>query len=452
MPHEPPGKGEEPLSLRAAVDDFITGRLQPKLEEVDKKLTKENDPLKAQALEAKRAKLVADYQRGNWLNSAAKRVRQIQHVTHAIKYSHPNARGSSLFYMAEKYDRPQGLLGSHCLPKRFMGDVVGNAAALDVYKFLAVEYQGRTLLERVLGGDPDMVAALDDDARTAGDLLENLRSIISSTGGPASHSLARQVYFPLPSGGYHLLAPLFPSSLAHALYKKLAQARFSPESKQARQARRDGKTHPNGYVDFPGLATQTFGGSKPQNISQLNAERHGETWLLPSLPPNWQSPNMRPPLGVESVFPWFFGGRRNVRELVKGLAQFLASTDYNNLAIRRARAARVDQLVDQLMQFAAEVQELEPGWSVEAQCRLNQAERLWLDPGRAATDAEFASAREAGDWQAQVADRFGKWLNARLESSKGGGKKLRMDDAAHDAWAKEMAEALKAFREELAHV
>lgn len=75
-----------------------------------------------------------------------------------------------------------------------------------------------------------------------------------------------------------------------------------------------------------------------------------------------------------------------------------------------------------------------------------------MRPGRAAADPDFAAARQAGDWQKQVADRFGKWLNAELERRRGGKKKLRMDAAAHAAWMREVAEALKAFGEELAYV
>ncbi len=45
-----------------------------------------------------------------------------------------------------------------------------------------------------------------------------------TTGRPSSHKLAKQIYFPV-ADGYHLLCPLFSSSLAQAMYEKLTAVR-----------------------------------------------------------------------------------------------------------------------------------------------------------------------------------------------------------------------------------
>ncbi|MEA5668274.1 type I-F CRISPR-associated protein Csy1, partial [Stenotrophomonas sp. MH1] len=68
------------------------------------------------------------YEYGTWLADAARRVGQIQAVTHVLKATHPDARGSNL------HVRPDALpahadIGTHVLGDDFAEDVVGNAAA-----------------------------------------------------------------------------------------------------------------------------------------------------------------------------------------------------------------------------------------------------------------------------------------------------------------------------------
>src|SRR5690606_4276445 len=114
----------------------------------------------------------------------------------------------------------------------------------------------------------------------------------------------------------------------------MREDRFGEAAKAARKARREGRASPHGYREYPNLAIRKFGGTKPQNISQLNSERHGENWLLPSLPPSWQMPEVRPPWGMESVFEGSFGRQRQIRRLTKELKAFLERVSHNNLSIR----------------------------------------------------------------------------------------------------------------------
>jgi len=452
MPNEPPNQ-EDVAALRGLLAEYVKKRLKPKLDDLDKSLVKAADPDKKAALEAKRDKLLKEYQPAAWLESAAKRARQLQYVTHVDKFTHPSAIGKdgSVAFDARHGAWRDPLVGTWCLGEQVQSDAVGNAAALDVHGLLIVEYQGQTLLARILAGDSAMATALDDDPERAAMLMKGFAAIAGSGKTPVSHTLTRQVYFPLPGGGYHLLAPLFLTSLAHVVYMQMREARFSDETKEARQARKDGKPHPVGYSDFPGLVVQAFGGTKPQNISQLNTERHGENWLLPSLPPTWDSQAARPPLKHRSVFARTFGSRPAVKQAVYELAQFLSSTSHNNKTIRDYRAALVDSICDQLLQFAAEIHQLEPGWSADSACLLDMAEALWLDPERAVADEDFAALRGKGEWQEDVASRFGHWLNRRLERLQKGPIKLHMGDDEHAEWKKLLVEALNGVRKELHH-
>ena len=76
----PPG----PASYNAAIAAFLQERLQAKLDKL-----KADDPQRAEAM--------ASFAHDEWLSSAAKRVAQIQAVTHSLKPIHPDARGTNLY-------------------------------------------------------------------------------------------------------------------------------------------------------------------------------------------------------------------------------------------------------------------------------------------------------------------------------------------------------------------
>lgn len=415
-------------AVRSTIASFLSERLEAKLQKVK---PEETD---------KRTQLQAQFEVENWLEDAARRVSQIQLATHTLKPLHPDARGTNLHVEPSSPSHP-GIVGSHNLGNDRTDDVVGNAAALDVYKFLSLEVEGRTLLERALKRDKEFLAALSDDEGMAEEWCAAFASLPESKSRPTSHTLAKQVYFPLSDGLYHLLAPLFPTSLVHRIHLQMREERFGESAKEARKAHREKESHPNGFREYRDLAIRKFGGSKPQNISQLNSERYGENWLLASVPPTWKSAP-RPPLHRTSVFDGAFGRQRHVRDITKRLRKFIEGVDYNNLAIREYRASLVEQICDQAHDFAATLRQLPPGWSASAECKLHPAERLWLDPYRAAEDETFYNDRLRGEWPSEVSHRFGNWLNQELSS-----KKLRMSDAEHEEWKRSLSKELAMFKE-----
>lgn len=427
----PPGSVAQ---IKAVIDVFLQERLQPKLEKLKP------------AEDEQRQQLLLDYLPANWLSDAARRVGQIQQVTHALKFTHPDARGSSLS-VAGNLAVGERAVGTHTVADTLSPDVVGNAAALDVYKFLRLSAGGKTILDLAVTDDPALATALSDDADQAQAWMSAFSSLAQAKGQPASNKLAKQVYWPVKGKDYHLLAPLFPTSLVHGLWKRIREDRFSDEAKAAREARRNGAAHPYGYCEYPNVAIQNFGGTKPQNISQLNSERYGENFLLPSLPPSWKSAEVRPPLAVNSVFERIFGSRPRVRELVRILRDFLVSVEHagTNERIRNKRAELAALIRDEAFQYAAELQQLEPGWTAQPECQLNSAEQCWLDPERAEQDADFASLRRRGDWPDEICRRFGNWLNARLTTPN---TPMGAVEAAH--WRDVLNEEMRLMRLEVA--
>ncbi len=428
-------------SYRAAIASFLQQRLQAKLDKL-----KPDDP--------QRDEVTASFAHDAWLASAAKRIQQIQAVTHSLKPTHPDARGTNLYVEPTRLP-PLDELGSHALGELFVSDVVGNAAALDVYKLLKLEVNGHSLLAALLAQDADALAALHGDPAQAQALRDAFVSLTQPRAdGPSSHTLAKQLYWLTGSDAcedtadYVLLAPLYATSLAHAVHGQLQQDRFGEANKAARQARRERKAHDGVFHDYPGLAVQNMGGTKPQNISQLNSERRGMNYLLSSLPPRWEVSAVRLPAHTTSVFDRLFIARPEVRHTVRVLRQFLESDPEPNLATRQRREALLDALLDQLVSLAAELQQILPqGWSEHDDRfrQLHRAEQLWLDPLRAELPEQAAFAREwlQMAWPAAVGKRFANWLNQQLRG------KLPVGDAEAREWEKVLLTDEDGFQQQL---
>ena len=406
-------------AIGALISEFLRSRLDDKLD----KLT-EDDP--------KRAELRSQFEYATWIEDAAKRAVQIQAVTHSLKPIHPEAKGTNV-YAAPSQLHDHGVVGTHCLGATFDGDVVGNAAALDVYKFLKLSIDGRSLLDLAVAGDADLTAAMSADAEQARSWLAAFAGVAGQRGRPASHTQAKQFYWftgddAHDDAGFHLLAPLYATSLAHRVYQTIQADRFGDDAKAAREARKAGHFHPSPVREYGELAVQKLGGTKPQNISQLNSERRGDNYLLASLPPVWKTVPVQPVLGVDSVFQRY-GRRREVLRLVRLLRDFLASDPPPNKPTRNRIDALVADLLDELLHLAAEVRSLAPGWSRDPACRLNAAERLWLDPG-AGTEEGAAAVPITDEAAERIAAGFANWLNARLR------KPLPMGDPEYQHWRK----------------
>lgn len=410
--------------LRAVIEGFINNRLQDKLEK-----GKNNEELE---------KIRRLYQLDNWLADAARRVGQIQLVTHGIKFLNPDARGSSIYLISRAAGEKSYFISTSTLGNR-MEDVVGNAAALDVFKFLQIDYEGKTLLNRARENDSILFSALPGTDIQKAEWVAAFAKIIQPKGEPATHALAKQIYFPIGNNKYHLIAPLFPTSLVHHVFKKI-QSRFDETTKEARKAKREKKPYASGCQEFINLTVQNFGGSKPQNISQLNSVRGGKCYLLPSLPPKWKSQGLKPPLNVKTIFSKF---SFRVRHQTKVLRKFLLKNkDRTNISIRDFRRELVAEICDQLLLFAAQIQQMPGGWSAKSECKLSLSQVYWLDPGRAATDKEWEKERQLSDWKEDVCHDFAVWLNESLESDV-----LHFGDPEYEAWHKLLDHELSLLRE-----
>lgn len=406
--------------LHEIMVDFLIARRDAKLEKL-----KPDDP--------KHEELHTQYELQTWLTEAARRVSQIQVATHTLKAIHPDARGTNL-YCPSSMLPDFGLVGSHLLRDKCCADVIGNAAALDVNKFLAQKYQDKTILAWMQENEEVVIAAFHvEDADMARQWVRAFLGLIRSPDKLFSHSLAKQLYWligddPGDDAQFHLLAPLYASSLAHSVYASIQEHRFGDDTKAAREAKKQNALCEHVLHEYPNIAIQKMGGTKPQNISQLNSERKGVSYLLPSCPPHWRSTPTKPLYGVSSLFERF-GCQKDIKNLTRELRGFLESNPEPNQATRDHRDDLVDRILIKLLHNMEKIRTLPPGWTADPRCRLVEAEQCWLDPQRVTLDSEFAATWLRLDWPQEIKSRFGNWLNAML------GGKLPLGDIEHEYWA-----------------
>ena len=113
-------------------------------------------------------------------------------------------------------------------------DATGNAAALDVAKLLKITAQGKHS-HSIMSRKMTLLAPLAQSDGQWRAWANGFRKALEDNNG--SHNLAKQIYFPVGAGEYHLLSPLYASSLAQEIYGRIQENRYGDVQKQARKAK-----------------------------------------------------------------------------------------------------------------------------------------------------------------------------------------------------------------------
>lgn len=337
-----------------------------------------------------------------WLDSASRRASQLSIATHVLKFIHSDAKGTNIY--ETKRDCSRKYLSTSSLGN-VRPDVVGNAAAMDIAGLLNLEVNGVTFLDLVSKNDSTPLKYFATNEEQVSGWMAGFKAILSER-DLSSHTLAKQVYFPIEDGEYHLLSPLYPSSLGQALYDQIKEDRFGEQAKRTREHKKNKKYSDLIVVDYPNLAVQTFGGTKPQNISRLNSLRGGKVYLLNNSPPFWKSID-KPPKR-EGAF-WKIFERRAKTEIIN-LKSYIKWSK-NNKDVRYLINTAINRLIEILLQTAAEIQVMTPEWSVDSELTLH--EKLWLDP----FCKESLELRCVENWKQSIASHFGTFLIKKLEKN-----------------------------------
>lgn len=354
----------------------------------------------------------------NWLLDASKRAGQLSLVSHPSKFTHPSAKTSSIIF--ENKSVTNCFLCSKNVQTEL--DVFGNAAALDVYKFLSLILEdGRTVLEHLEENTDYIQQQFKFPSISFDELRDNFLAIKQDKSSKIRTSgQVKQIYFPVENN-YHLLSILTSSGLMFALKEKIQAIRFSEETKLAREAEKNDIFHENGFDELFNLAVIGFGGTKPQNISVLNSKYGGTAYLLPSIPPSFKIRNFQipttdffknciyPNLYKESFHQFNFLVNSEFDEVVK-----------NNIKTRNKRDEIIYSVVDDIIERAWKLRELDVDWSKKTTLPMYQ--RIWLD------NAFLEERKNTDDWLNLVIKELARWFLNSYEKVIGNNAEFLRDD------------------------
>ncbi|WP_119393254.1 type I-F CRISPR-associated protein Csy1 [Salinibius halmophilus] len=401
-------------TLEQAIADYIKGRKLAKLEPLEKArdkalkeaATSEQIEAAEQAFAEGAQALEEQFKPESWLTDAAKRAKQIAMATHAAKFAHSDAKASS--FLDDEVDTHESrYLTTASLPVRKI-DAVGNAAALDVARLLKLEADGESLVNQLNQGHINALDTFTDNADLRREWFDGFKQAVTVK-DPTAHTLLKQVYFPVAEGSYHLLCPLGASSLMGVHNAAIETTRYG-DSKEVRDARRNEHYHERTDVRFPHVAVQNFGGSKPQNISQLNNERGGKVYLLNSQPPTFEAVAKPPENETQLLRRFDQATWWHVTEFKSFLVN-LTDRDSNFKTRYKRDYQYLIPICERVLQQAALLQaSFEPGWSTSTS--LPAPLQAWLDPHAHETQ------RQNKDWLLIVSQWLTDWLVRRLQNDK----------------------------------
>ena len=338
-----------------------------------------------------------------WLPNAAKRAGQISIATHPCTFSHPSARKNKNGYVtsviATSARSNDGLLKSGNVAVDT--DALGNAAALDVYKFLTLEMvDGLQLLAHIDEGSELAKKLLNIKNVAYEELKEGFLTMVQSAGENITSSKIKQVYFPVDDD-YHQLSILTNSGMLYQLRKRIDTLRFSDDVKSLRELKKKNEFSEQGFAEIYGITTIGYGGTKPQNISVLNNQNGGKAHLLSSLPPQIDKRSVHFPRS--NFFTESFR-THEYSDAFKALHRIFKIDYKNNKSLRDSRDARLQELIDRIIDKMWAIRSVSIEQFHADTSQLSQIQKVWLH-------SDFIVEREEQDeWLDTLVNEISSWL------------------------------------------
>lgn len=402
----------------------------------------------------------------SWLETTSqKKIEQgkrIVKVTHPLKFSHPTANNEGIL-VNEVCNRP--IITTASLQKKDYDLAHNNGALITVSRFLALRLHKNMIFDEILENKFEFLAGFYQNEEQYARWITGFSNFVEER-NIKSINLIKQVYFPIAINDkpykYHLIAPLFPSSLSQRLYDDISKIKFGKITGDAKKQKNIDKFHAIAVQSYSHLSVIKFGGTKRQNISLLNHERawkadkndkdaFGISYLLNAAPPQWQS-QLKPPMYQKSFF--YDGGLKiKTKDAVDGLRKMLLI--FENAGISQKEKNRlqgiqkwVRAIAEDVIDFVELIHTIDAGWSATEKIKLKREHQYLLDPYR--SDAEFQSNWQSTDWQMLVLDDFSEWLNwALTKDKKIVGQQPSIDNWHSKKWIEVFEPILREFINEL---
>lgn len=340
-----------------------------------------------------------------WLPNAAKRAGQINIASHPCTFSHPSARKNKNGYVtsiiADAERQADGYLRSGNV--QVENDALGNAAALDVYKFLTLPMQdGQSLLQHIQQDSPLATELLTIETESYANLKDGFLAMTANSDEMVTSSKIKQVFFPV-DGNYHQLSILSNSGLIYALRDRIDHLRFSEQQKEIRALKRTNEFSEQGFSEIYDITTIGYGGTKPQNISVLNNQKGGKARLLLSTPPQLAKRDINFPTRdfFENSIRYF-----NIKEPLEGLHKILNRNDDSPIPRRNlesGRDNRIEEILDAILLRMMGLRSVAAEQYRDTDSQLPTYQKIWLV-------AEQQVRNQQDDWLKELTERIAKWV------------------------------------------
>ena len=344
-----------------------------------------------------------------WFPDAAKRAKQLSVASHPSKFSHTSAQTSSI--IADSRPEKDGYLRTGNVD--YEQDVFGNAAALNVYKFLSIKIAGeQTVLTHLEKDSEEIQQALHIKSVDYMELKQGFLAIKKEGDTVYTDRLVKQVYFPVDEkkDEYHLLSILTPSGLMTRLKADLKSTWSSEETKKAKVCYQKNEFHKDGYDSIYNLTTIGYGGANAQNVSQLNAKNNGEVYLLPSFPPFLEKRKIRLPHHD------FFKENLRYKQFEESFKFLHPLVHVKTKGVKREGIQKgIDNIlkfiVDEIFIKVIKIRDISSGWTeMESYQTLPNAQKKWLD-NRYSTERN-----EENEWLDEICETLARWIISAYKS------------------------------------
>ena len=398
-----------------------------------------------------------------WLDLNSIKSGRIIKTTHVLKFSHSSSSAEGILLTQKSNDQQ---LTTSSLKKGYTYDMAhNNGALISVSRFLALRLSGKLIIDCIINNEFEFLKPFSKDKDRFKKWRQGFSDLVEERDIKTTDK-AKQLFFPLANkvlldakgepdkNNYHLISPLFPSSLAEEIYSVHADITYGESQasiKKQRNSKNSGnipspKYHSKFHVELPNVAVQKFGGDYPRNVSMLNANRGGRCYLFSTQPPTWQS-QLKPPADKKSLFHGGFNSAM-IRDDIDYLRWYLLRFENFGLSVKSPERFKkikesVENIIDvALLPYIANIQNLPAGWTNSENIALKPEHQYLLDPYR--LNEDFQAARKASDWQTVVCDDFAWWLNNRLA---GKDKKFTPQSEHRRMWAKLLKAPLREHNE-----
>lgn len=355
--------------------------------------------------------LLAEYEFSNWMKNTFESLNVVQKegislATHLAKGIHSSSKSSNLIIQKPKDGTDCAFVNSNTVLALPIDANNSNTATFItplnyIVNFLNIFADEKRFYQLIIQNNEQMREFFKKYLDlTSFDFLRNLLS--TNIESPKISDRDKQILFPISDNNYITLFPIYPSSLAHEVFKQINHIKYQEKHSQ--------------IVD---LAFVRLGGTKPLNVGVLNNKQGGRNYLLPSLPPKFKgSDSIRIAPYAQSIFE-----SKSIEYYAKDDLQavFEVIQDMGKgVDIRDKRKLAIDKMIACIFEIAMDIQQNRiAGWSKEKEYEnLPMFEKYWLDPNRSELDGEedFKHARENEDWHNDIAQRFSNWLQKTLKN------------------------------------